>query len=549
MPDKNVHFYMPVLKAIDTTDSGDWIIEGIASTPGIDFYDDVVLPANFLNTLDFFKNNGQIFYNHNYARKSIDAGGTVPMKAQLPIGRAIDAELRPDGLYIKAILNKTHELAQDLWHNHLNNADERFRAIGLSIGANPRGKTERRYSTEHGKYVNYLPELILYEVSVTPTPVNPETWVRVLKGLAEEGELAESNSDGNNDVEIVNVTPDEVIYDSVRNLLIVKSTIENDEGKKFVLEQTIHPTEGILKAMEEKDKKPTPEGQPQDAPKPEGEAGGNPFEAKPEAGAEGANPADAAAGGDPMVDPAAGGEAGAEGGMADMMGGGDAAAGAEGGLDDLFGGEGGEPTDPTADEGGDSAVNSMILDKLDTIVDALTTLVQDMAATKNTSTVGVDSTDQAPVAPASDIMKSMSDEIKVDLSSFIKENLTTVIKSIVTEELTRLVDERLSDSVIQTSVLKSISNNPATREVVIIQQPGVELASVRGDNNQPVVLKSFDGKEIDPSVLKSLTTRYNSIVGQGPGVSQQRGAILNTAEDTLGISEAEFRYYAKKDKS
>ena len=550
MKTQNYDFMVPVLKSVEADQSGEWIIEGIASTPGVDLLDDVVLPENFLNTLEFFKQKGQIYYNHNYARKNESQGGTVPMKAQLPIGKALDAKLTPEGLYIKAVLNKSNDLAKDLWYNHLNNPDERFREIGLSIGARAKGQAVRKYSPEHKKMVNFLPELLLYEVSVTPTPVNPNTWVRVIKSLVDEAELAETNSEGNNNVEIVRVTPDEVIYDNVNNVMVVKSTIENEDGTKFILEHTFNPQEDIQKAMtEDTDKKP----QEQDTPPVEGnekDTNASPEEVSQEppfGGEEGASDSapEAAPEGAPEAAPEGGADAGAEGGLGDMLDG--AEGGAEGGLDDLFGGDTGEATDPMASEG-DSAVQSMILDKLDTVVDALTTLVQDFAAQKG-GTVGVDTETQPPAVPApdTDVIKSVMDDIKVEISKDIKENLVTVIKSALLDDIRAIVKGEV-DLVIQNPVLKSMSNTN-TKETVVIRQPQVELAessNVGMANAGDVVLKSFDGHVLDADVLKSLSEEYHSIVGHAPGMSQRRAKVLERAESKLGISEAEFKFHARK---
>src|SRR5690606_29939815 len=119
-----------------------WIFEGIASTPDVDLFNEVVYPESFKNSLDFFKSNGKIFFDHDYAKQNEDwllkYGFTKDeiLSLKAPIGKPLDVELKPEGLYIKGILNKEHPMARLMWEKYLTNSDDNFRdIIGLSIGA------------------------------------------------------------------------------------------------------------------------------------------------------------------------------------------------------------------------------------------------------------------------------------------------------------------------------------------------------------------------------------------------------------------------------
>lgn len=562
------HFFVPVdvVKSADLGKEGDWVFEGLASTSNIDLFGDVVYPESFQNSIEFFKKNGKIFYNHNYARSM----PSEMMEAQTPIGVPIDAYLKEDGLYIKAVLNKEHPIAKKIWRENLSNPDTRFSSIGLSIGAKALGKVERKYSDVHKKYVSVLPDLLLYEVSMTATPVNPDTktWIsnnslnNVIKSLMDDDSQ-------NTSEEFVEVEPDEVVYDKKNNIIVVKSTVQGEDGIAYILQHKIDVTEDIKKAMpEDTDKKPQegafpPKG---DEKKTAPDLAG--AETAPEGGADQGAPAEGGApegmpgddagmpGAEGGAPGAEGGESGAEGGMPGAEGGmpgegGDAGAGSP--LDSLFGGgaEGGEPGEMGA-EGGEPGAEapqedssmSLIMDKLDTLVEVMTTVAQDFAASKQSENPGIDSSDQPPSLMNDDILKSM-DDVKVELSKINSDNLATIIKSVLADELKNIVKE-VVDSVnlqIKPDVVKSVDVEPKT---IVIRQPGVELATVLNEDGTKTVIKSTDGQDLDIDILKSFISDYVSIKGSGGDKSAKRASIITNATKTLGIQPYEFSFQVRR---
>lgn len=567
------HFFVPVdvVKSADLGKEGDWVFEGLASTSNIDLFGDVVYPESFQNSIEFFKKNGKIFYNHNYARSM----PSEMMEAQTPIGVPIDAYLKEDGLYIKAVLNKEHPIAKKIWRENLSNPDSRFSSIGLSIGAKALGKVEMKYSDVHKKYVSVLPDLLLYEVSMTATPVNPDTktWIsnnslnNVIKSLMDDDSQ-------NTSEEFVEVEPDEVIYDKKNNIIVVKSTVQGEDGIAYILQHKIDVTEDIKKAMpEDKDKKPQEGAGPPKADENKEAPNLAGAETAPENGADqGAPPADGAA---PEGMPGAeGGMPGAEGGMPGAEGempggeeggmpGEEGAPGAEGGmpggdaggtpLDSLFGGgaEGGAPGEMGA-EGGEPGAEapqedssmSLIMDKLDTLVEVMTTVAQDFAASKQSENPGIDSSDQPPSLMNDDILKSM-DDVKVELSKFNSDNLATIIKSVLADELKNIVKEIVESVNLHSKpdVVKSVEVEPKT---IVIRQPGVELATVINEDGSGTVIKSTDGQDLDVDVLKSFISEYVSVKGIGGDKSAKRAAIITNATKTLDIQPYEFSYQVRR---
>lgn len=529
---KDLEFYMAVDLHKSVDDSEEWIFEGIASTDSMDLFGDVVYPESFAKSLEFFKANGKIFYNHNYAKKGMD------IESQTPIGIPLEAKLTPDGLYIKGVLNKAHSLAKKVWHEFLTNPDKQFqKSLGLSIGAKAMGPTRREYSPAHGKVVNFLPELLLYEVSMTSTPVNPntKTWASVMKSILEEDEVESKE-------QIFQLPVEEAVYDKERNQLFIKSSVQNEDGTTYVFEHYVNLEGDVKKAMDnlKDDKKELPfqkegeEKKPEttDAPAEEGKSdvpeglNGAPTEAPAEMPAEGEMPAAEGEGEAPT------GEMPAVPGAEGEMPGGEP----EAGLGELFGSEDNstETADGTPEE---DASQAMVLDKLDTITDVLTSLAKDMAANMNKDTLGVDTATQPPVN--TDIMKST--EGNLDFAKLISENLGTIIKSVIEEAVKNAIESQFA-VINQANMLKSVSTEPKT---IVIRNPGLELATGVEVVHERV-LKSIDGLELDTTVLKGFVTNYLEIKGNGPSISQKRADLAAQATKELNISQGEFQLLTRQ---
>ena len=171
-----------------------------------------------------------------------------------------------------------------MWFEFLSNDDPEFKnQIGLSIGARYLGQPRREYSVEKGKYITYLPDLLLYEVSLTPKPINPETYTwsaAVMKSMDSLGFYNGGSGSGGGSMSVYELKPDSVVYDPKRGVLAIKSTVEGANGQVYQFDQYINLQKDVIKAMddikdkEEQKKPPTPAEGASDAPPAEGEGAG-----------------------------------------------------------------------------------------------------------------------------------------------------------------------------------------------------------------------------------------------------------------------------------
>jgi len=164
----------------------DWVIYGVASTDNVDLQNETIDAREvFGDYLAEFVNVGKIFYEHGY-RYAKDASPTN--RIDEPIGYPYMVEIFENKLWIWAVLDKEHPLAQKVWES-LSNSDERFRnKWGFSIGGILVGKPQTSTTSLYGR-VTQLPKMRLYEISVTPQPVNPYTWTQVVKSLVSEDSM------------------------------------------------------------------------------------------------------------------------------------------------------------------------------------------------------------------------------------------------------------------------------------------------------------------------------------------------------------------------
>lgn len=557
------------MKSVDIREETEdaWIFEGIASTSDVDLFDEVVYPESFLKTIDFFQEKGKIYFDHEYAKKNEEwlqnHGFTKEeiISLKTPIGKPTEARVTDEGLYIKGVLNKKHPMAKLMWEQYLNNEDKMFNdQIGLSIGAKYLGQPRREYDVHKGKYVTFLPDLLLYEVSMTPEPVNPytKTWASVLKSM-----IAEAESTENVTPNYHNITPDSVIFDPERNQLAIKSTVEGSDGVIHVFESYIDVKEDVRKAMADNKEKEeltmdvsaeeeTPEVETEATP--EAEAGaleGVGEEVPAEEGGEEA----------PMDDMA---EEGAEmaGGL-DIGGEGGEDADAGGVLDSLVEGAEGEAGEPEVGEPQADESTELMLDKLDTVLDAVMQIadaLHEETPVSETPGEGQVTTDQLMKSITSEgyktVLKSIVEEVvseqdqTVSLSQESTESFGRAIKSLfdgfedrVVEKVVRKLTE---ETVVSQEVMKSTSSAAKTEEVV---SPGVAVDNSKGEEIEADVRKSVldeETPEINPEVLKSLTNKYLAISGYTPDAAQKKAALITRAESELGLTAPEFRYYVNK---
>ncbi len=538
-------FFIPnVIKS--ATDDDAWVFEGIASTADVDLFGEVVYPESFAQTIEFFKSNGKIYFDHDYAKKEeswLDKYGFSKdeiLSLKTPIGKPVDARITDEGLYIKGVLNKSHPMAKKMWEEFLTNGDINFQdQIGLSIGAKYLGSPRREYDVKKGKYITYLPELLLYEVSMTPEPVNPytKTWASVLKSMMADAENEEAK-----EVHYHTIAPDSVLFDQENGRLVIKSTVESGDGTTHVFESYINVKEDIRKAMAQDEKvvlkaaaPPVPEEEEQEVAAPEEEVMG-------EAPAEEAMLEEAPA--EEMAEVGAA-EAGEEG--------------AGGILDALVASEEGEEVSAMGDEG-DASIQ-MLLDKVDTLIDLVMGLADSSQSEEMAEEAPVeDQVDTQPPVTTSalksivvealsemDTTKSL-DELTVSLSDESAEQFGEVLKSAFAEMKDGIVAELVEKLTEETTLVRKSVTSP--KESPRIVHPG---ASITGEESEDAasqtVIKAVleDGEElqVNKTVLKSFVDQYRSIIGHTGAQAQKRARVIEEAQKALNVPESQFRHFVK----
>ena len=105
----------------DKGKSGDWYIEGLASTPDQDYQGDIIKPEA-IDYTTVFKDHGWITYEHGKDVADI-------------IGEPIDAYTDDEGFHIKGKLYKGSKKAQEVWHfqNMVAKESSKGRTLGFSI--------------------------------------------------------------------------------------------------------------------------------------------------------------------------------------------------------------------------------------------------------------------------------------------------------------------------------------------------------------------------------------------------------------------------------
>jgi hypothetical protein len=548
MKQKELHVFMPidVIKSASKDDGGAWVFEGIASTADVDLFGEVVYPDSFNQSIEFFKSKGKIYFDHDYAKTNEDwlknhgFSKDEILSLKTPIGKPTEARITDEGLYIKGILNKEHPMARKMWTEFLNNSDSEFHnQIGLSIGAKYMGQPRREYDVKKGKYITYLPELLLYEVSMTPEPVNPftRTWASVIKSMSASEE---------SETQYHTIVPESVLFDEENGRLVVKSVVESEDGVTHVFESYINVKEDVTKAMAKEEKvilkaafppgkeEEEQEGPPPSSDGPEEVEDGPPQDGPPMGGA-----------------PEMGGAPGMEGGMPPMMGGEEGAGGI---LDGLVGQE-----DPGMESplGGDNDAGlQMLLDKVDTLIDLV------MQMSDGQQSMGLEDSlpmegqvETQPPLMGDSAMKSIRDslsDITVQLSDESTALFGEAIKSILVagfvdmeDRIAAKVVEKLSNE--STVTTKSVTYSKESPKIV---NPG---ASVSGKDSEPVqgnVLKAImdDGDEVQVNVdvLKSFVGKYREVIGYTASHAQKRARVIEEATKALGIPEDNFKNYVRQ---
>lgn len=594
--DLNIYVHIDSVKSVSEYDKDHWVFEGIASTEDLDLYDEVVYPESFLNSIEFFKSNGKIFFDHDYAKANADwlqnhgFSKEEILALRTPIGKPLDAKITDKGLYIKAVLNKEHPMARLMWSQYLNNSDDSFKdQIGLSIGAKYLGQPRKEFDVTKGKYVTYLPDLLLYEVSMTPEPVNPHTrtWASVMKSMmsqAEDVDITKTSVEHESYVVPSSSVKIESFDDSGN--LTIKSFVEGEDGLVYELLSTVNLKEDVLKAMEDKEKETLQnvvegiesaeeelaqkavgdeeeEQEQEEAPQEETPEMPMSEEAEGEAEME-EGEADVAEGETEMAegeDEVAEGEA-EEAEEAE----GEASEDASSIMDALVDQSEAAEGEGEAEEGGDDA-QEMVLDKLDAVLDALSSLSEMLQGMSPEAPAEEQVTEEAPAMKSliketvQEVLKSLSNSTTetteddarksfVDISDESATKLAETIKSVFSELEESIVEKTtervLEESTITTKSVESRENSP-------VVHPGTRTEGSVQEVVENQVLKSVahngDSKELTEeqvTVLKSLVSDYIGIRGHTADKSQQRARVIERAQKELNISSYIFNSYVRK---
>ncbi len=193
MKNKDMLFINAPIKLLDKKERR---FEGYASTNNIDRVGDVVLPEAFRSTLDTYKKNPIILYNHN---------------KDFPIGAADFLEIRPDrGLYVKGFASQATDV-DNIWQKM---AEGIIRSFSFSYTIK---------DSEFKESVQIIKELDLFEISVVSVPANAEALLTVAKSVEA------ANLEGK--------TRERFIKLQDQSIIQVWSTLTEEEKKAQVLDQ------------------------------------------------------------------------------------------------------------------------------------------------------------------------------------------------------------------------------------------------------------------------------------------------------------------------
>ncbi len=165
---------------------GNYVFQVEASNENIDFQDQIVLQDALLKSKDNFLKNGVISYDHLHRRK--DQDGNMISDPSMIIGEPIDVWTDGNKTFVKGILYKANEMAQEVV-KLLKSGSTRIRA---SVG----GLFPEIVKGKDG--VERIVSVLWNDLALTPCPVNntvsaasfaksftPETFARALAAGAE----------------------------------------------------------------------------------------------------------------------------------------------------------------------------------------------------------------------------------------------------------------------------------------------------------------------------------------------------------------------------
>jgi len=155
---KKTQYFQVEFKSVEV--KGEWgkiYVEGFASTPDLDSYDDIVKPEAFRNTMGSYMQKPLILLQHNMDKI---------------IGKAVEYRIETDGLFIRVeIFNDIDWVMNNIQEGLLGAFSIWFRALKWEI-------------REVGdKWIREIIELRLVEVSVVAFPANTNARFSIAKSI------------------------------------------------------------------------------------------------------------------------------------------------------------------------------------------------------------------------------------------------------------------------------------------------------------------------------------------------------------------------------
>lgn len=217
-------------------DGDDWIIEGYASTDAVDSYGEIVEPEAFRRFLPKFAEFPVVLLNHAWFDK--------------PVGKILEAEIRPRGLWVKAQISKT---APEVWtmigEGILKAFSIGFRGVSLQAG-------------EEGQ-PDVWKEIELVEISVVNVPANREALFAVanqkgidLSQFAVKGQQREVNQKQGG-IEMGELTLDQVkgvVAETVKPISDTLQTVAKsaaEDAVRIEINKSLDPAIRTMKEIQE----------------------------------------------------------------------------------------------------------------------------------------------------------------------------------------------------------------------------------------------------------------------------------------------------------
>lgn len=168
-------FHVPITVVKGGEEGSEMILGGIASTGDKDREGENIIPSGL--DYKYLVESGYINWHHQVAKDPAAV-----------IGEPIKAEIRKDGLYIEGMLYKDSEMARKAYGlAQVLSKNTKRRKLGWSI----EGKVLERDPANPGR----VTKARVTGVALTPMPINPNTFVNIIKGMADVDKVLEHSKD------------------------------------------------------------------------------------------------------------------------------------------------------------------------------------------------------------------------------------------------------------------------------------------------------------------------------------------------------------------